>query len=79
MFMSFKDAVAGEDNIASVVKEMSTGHWRNHISGNTEVLMINSNILKVSVHLSYNVSCSLSHCLSNSSSFVSTPIRGEEV
>jgi len=31
MFMSFKDAVTGEDGTASVVKEMSTGDWWNHI------------------------------------------------
>jgi hypothetical protein len=33
MFVSFKDAVSGEDCIASVVKEMSTGDWCNHILG----------------------------------------------
>jgi len=33
MFMSFKDAVSCEDGIASVVKEMSTGDWWNHILG----------------------------------------------
>ena len=79
MFMSLKDAVTGEDGIASVVKEMSREIGGIIFSGNREVLVINSDILKVSVHLSYSVSCSLSHCLSNSSPLVSTPNRGEEV
>jgi ABC-type xylose transport system substrate-binding protein len=38
MFVSFKDAVTGQDDTASVVKEISTGDWWNHIFGEYRIV-----------------------------------------